>query len=139
MKGKIEEQKTQQKELDIEIERLEGERDEVNKKLSGVQSSISSTTAEINLNETRITELSTKQENLQAEYDKLTKGKQVDDTIKELKSRESELTTSLADLKEQLRKANEDQQSGQTKKEGMEGKRHALEAEVVTLKNAFRD
>ncbi|MHA1744442.1 MAG: hypothetical protein ACTSWW_00490, partial [Promethearchaeota archaeon] len=133
LRNEIDEKKSQQKKIDKEIQKLETQKEKTGKTHADVQAAISSSGAEINMLETRITELEQKKVDYQKEYDALTGGNPVEDQINNLKSQESELSTQLQDAKEKLRKSNEDQKRGQTQQEGLEQKRRTLEGELSDL------
>ncbi len=133
LKKKIEDQKSQQKDLDEEIKNFEIDRDKAMKRQADIQASVSSTSAEINLFDGQINDLEEKKAGFQKEYDRLTKGKPVEDQIKGLKKQESILNKAISEAKDKLKKANDEQKSSQNRKETFEIKRRSLENEVGDL------
>jgi len=133
LKNKIEEQKNQQKDLDEEIKKSEVDRDKAMKRQADIQASVSSASAEINLFDGQILDLEEKKVGFQKEYDRLTKGKPVEDQIKGLKTQEDLLNKEISEAKNKLKKANDEQKSSQNRKETFEIKRRSLENEVADL------
>jgi chromosome segregation protein len=133
LKTNIEELKKKQKDLDKEIKKTEKERDKANKHLADIQAAISSANAEVNLFNNRIAELEENKNNMQKEYDRLTKGKSVEEQIKKLKETEKGLMADIKKAKDELSKANEEQKRSQGKKESIEVKRRSLESEISDI------
>ena len=133
LKKNIDEQKNQQKELDEEINKFEADRDKAMKRNADIQASVSSTSAEINLFEGQIKDLEEKKLGFQKEYDRLTKGKPVEEQIKGFKAQKEQLDTEISVAKNKLKKANDEQKSSQNRKETFEIKRRSIENEVSDL------
>jgi len=119
--------------LDEEIKKSEVDRDKAIKRQADIQASVSSASAEINLFDGQILDLEEKKVGFQKEYDRLTKGKPVEDQIKGLKNQEDLLNKEISEAKNKLKKANDEQKSSQNRKETFEIKRRSLENEVGDL------
>ncbi|MHA1721267.1 MAG: hypothetical protein ACTSXK_17240, partial [Promethearchaeota archaeon] len=81
----------------------------------------------------QIKDLEEKKQGFQKEYDRLTKGKPVEEQIKKLKEQEKGLSNEILKAKESLKKANDEQKSSQNKKEAFDVKRRSLENEIMDL------
>ena len=135
LRKNIEEQKTHQKEIDSNLTTLEKTRDKAINKQSEIQAAISSSGAEIGMLEKQIADLESKKVSMQKEYDKLTKGKKVEEQIKQLEGEKATNSKELKKKKEELKKINTDQKRAESKKESLELKRRTLETDLNAIKS----
>ncbi|MHA1648312.1 MAG: AAA family ATPase [Promethearchaeota archaeon] len=133
LKTQIQEKKDHQRDLDHQIQEEEEKRSNVAKIQSDNQATLSSIGAEINLLDSRISELEEKKKQSKSEYDRLTNGKPVEEQISALKTQEEEKNKALKENKDALNKANEDQKRSQFKKDSIDAKRRTLEGELGDL------
>jgi len=127
----------EQETINQKIENAETTRDEINAKMLSQGSEATSLKTQIEMKTAQIDELKERKKELETEYERLQGGTSVEDQIKVLQKKESELKATLQDVKNNLKMLTLEHKNSNMEQENLGLKRRKQEGKLNKTENAL--
>jgi len=139
LNSKINNENQKQKDLENQINEIQKQKNQLNSKLSNLQSTLSSINTEIKINKENIESLKQKKLAIEKKIKELSKGKNIEEALKDLLKEKENLIKKLNELKEQSKNEDSNFRKNEKNLELLKMKESSFESEINDNKSKINN